>query len=110
MPVEVPEKPKAKKIERGARRLVRAVMMWQCTKCKKMYGTYPDRCVCGQFPPTFVEKTTAVSDELSRKDYMVNSNFLFQGEQIDKGTYISLPDCDELTEDLAGRGLVTEVV
>ena len=101
--------PVAVKDVRLVKKLTRVVRMWECQSCHKVYGGYPDKCVCGQFPPVFAEKQTLLSDELPRKTFVVNRNFLFETVHVDMGTWVSLPVDDQLTKELIERELVSEV-
>lgn len=90
-------------------KLLRVAKFWKCENCGRLYGAYPEKCECGQFPARFSMVEEEVPDTTSTKLYRAVRDFLYQGKFIGTGTVIRLQEKDELTTDILKRGLVKEV-
>lgn len=88
--------------------LTRKDKVWQCSECKKRYSTIPSQCSCGAVDKVFDEVDLAIK-EGPRKLYTVQSNFLYDIDQISKNSIVSLITDDKVTKDLVTRKLVIEI-
>lgn len=90
-------------------KLTRVIQWWECSNCKRLHGNYPEKCVCNHFPPVFVQKDAPLDDALPRADYLVEKNFLFEGQHCEAGIVVSLIVEDQSTRDLLARHLVRKL-
>lgn len=81
---------------------------WVCSECNKEYSTLPEQCKCGAPDKVFIEKDLPVK-EGERKEYSINQNIIYDGEEIKKGSVVSLIEKDRLTKNLKRRDLITEI-
>ena len=83
--------------------------IWFCSECKKEYlATVPNQCSCGAQDKVFLEKTIPI-EEAPRKLFVVQSNIIYEGDQINKDSIVSLIVKDRVTKGLLSRKLISEV-
>ena len=80
--------------------LSRTDKVWVCSECQKEYKAIPSQCVCGAGAKAFDEKDVLISEEAGRDEYIVNTNIIYDGQQIDTGKTISLVKTDRVTKSL----------
>ena len=74
--------------------------VWVCSECKKEYKDIPGQCTCGAAARLFDEKEVFAGEHAEREDYIVNTNIIFAGQQINTGKIISLVKNDRVTKSL----------
>lgn len=82
--------------------------IWFCSECNKEFKTAPSQCSCGATDKVFLEKTLSV-EESKRKEYKVLSNIIFDADQVDKDSIVSLIEKDRITKNLLSRKLIQEL-
>lgn len=82
--------------------------IWFCSECNKEFKIAPTQCSCGAVDKVFLEKDLPYK-EADRSEYKVESNIIFEAEQILKGKVVSLPIKDFITQDLLKRKLISEI-
>ncbi len=82
--------------------------IWFCSECNREFkAEVPPQCPCGAQDKVFLEKT-AVVEETPRRIYTILSNIIYEGDQINKGSIVSLIVKDRVTKNLLQRKLISE--
>ena len=89
-------------------KLTKFERIWICSECKREFKIAPPQCPCGAVDKVFIEKDLPVK-ESKRREYLVNSNIIFESNQILANQIISLPINEDITKSLLARKLISEI-